>query len=202
MRNVAAPVVPIFRSQIQAELLAALYLRPQQNWTLTSLARDLEVAPSTLHSEIHRLVEARLVTVTEIGRSRVLHVNPDHPLVQPVTEILNYMYGPRMIISEEFADIPGIERLLIFGSWAARHAGNPGPPPHDIDILVVGEVDRATLYAAADRTQERIGIPVNPVLSSTHRWDADTDALIRQIKSAPMIDLTADLHTRSEQPAP
>ncbi|MFF5114649.1 winged helix-turn-helix domain-containing protein [Streptosporangium sp. NPDC000509] len=191
MRSVAAPVVPIFKSRTQAEILAAIYLRPRQNWTLASLARDLGTAPSTLHAEVHRLIDAQLITTTEIGRSHVLRPNPDHPLFRPVTEILNYMYGPRTIISEEFAGIPGTERLLIFGSWAARHAGNPGPVPHDIDILVVGEVDRAAVYAAADRAQERIGMPVNPVLASTHRWNAEADALIRQIKSAPVIDLTA-----------
>ncbi|MEU7989400.1 hypothetical protein AB0B56_31495 [Streptosporangium canum] len=199
MRSAVAPVVPIFRTQAQAEALAAIYLRPQRNWTLASLARDLHVAPSTLHPEIHRLTEAQLITVTEVGRSRVLHANPDHPLIQPLTEILSYMYGPRTIISEEFTGIPRIERLLIFGSWAARHSGNPGPVPHDIDILVVGEVDRAALYAAADRAQERIGMPVNPVLASIRRWDTTADALIRQIKSAPVIDLTADIHTRSEK---
>ncbi|WP_406311667.1 hypothetical protein OHA77_23475 [Streptosporangium sp. NBC_01639] len=195
MRSAVAPIVPIFRSKTQAEVLAAIYLRPQHHWTLASLARDLHVAPSTLHSEVHRLIEAQLITVTEVGRSRILRVNPDHPLVQPMTEILGYVYGPRAVISEEFAGIPGTDRLLIFGSWAARHAGKAGLVPHDIDILVVGDVDRTAVYAAADRAQERIGMPVNPVLVSARRWDASADALIRQIKSAPVVDLSDDIHT-------
>jgi len=48
-----------------------------------------------------------------------------------VTEILEYIYGPRAVIAEEFSSIPGVKRLLIFGSWAARHSGVPGLVPHD-----------------------------------------------------------------------
>src|SRR5487761_252928 len=56
---------------------------------------------------------------------------------------------PRVVIAEEFARIPGISRLLIFGSWAARHSGEPGPVPNDIDVLVVGDADRGAVYAAS-----------------------------------------------------
>lgn len=34
---------------------------------------------------------------------------------------------------------------------------------------------------------------VNAVLASNRRWESDADGLIRQIKSSPVIDLTADL---------
>jgi hypothetical protein len=36
-------------------------------------------------------------------------------------------------------------------------------------------------------------MPINPVLASSQRWDSDADALIRQIKSSPVIDLSAEL---------
>ena len=35
-------------------------------------------------------------------------------------------------------------------------------------------------------------MPVNPVLASPRRWDTYADALIRQIKTAPGLDLTAE----------
>jgi hypothetical protein len=69
----------------------------------------------------------------------------------------------------------------------------PGHVPNDIDVLVVGDADRATVYAAADRAQERTGMPVSAILASNRRWETDGDALIRQIKSGPTIDLTAEI---------
>lgn len=189
----APPLVPIFRTETQARVLAVLYLRAELDWTLASLARELGTVSSTLHPEIRRLEEAELITATSIGRSRVLKPNASHPIAEPLTEILRYMYGPQTIVSEEFGQIPETAVLLIFGSWAARHVGEQGPPPHDIDVLVVGNADRAEIYAAADRAQERIGLPVNPVLASPQRWQEASDALIRQIKASPVIDLTPNL---------
>ncbi|WP_203972269.1 hypothetical protein [Planotetraspora silvatica] len=118
--------------------------------------------------------------------------------MKPLTEILDYLYGPGVVIAEEFGSIPEIELLLIFGSWAARHNGEPGPPPHDIDVLVVGTAERAEIYAAADRAQVRVGLPVNPVLASRRRWQSASDALIRQIKASPTIDLTPHEAGRKE----
>jgi hypothetical protein len=190
MRSIGPRGAPIFRTETQARLLEALCLHTDQTWTLASLARSLGVSPSSLHPEIHRLEEAGLLTATAVGRSRVLSIDQTHPVVKPLTEILDYLYGPGVVIAEEFGPISEIELLLIFGSWAARHNGEPGPPPHDIDVLVVGTAERAEIYAAADRAQVRIGLPVNPVLASRRRWQAASDALIRQIKASPTIDLT------------
>jgi hypothetical protein len=193
MRSGSAPIAPIFRTEIQAQILARLFLRARQTWTLASLARELGVSASTVHAEVQRLEYAELITSSRIGRARTLHPNTGHPLARPLTEILEYVYGPRVVIVEEFGRIRGLSRLLIFGSWAARHTGVPGHMPHDIDVLVVSdETDRGAVYAAADRAQERTGIPVNAVLASSQRWETDADALIRQIKTSPMIDLTAE----------
>ncbi|MFG1961816.1 helix-turn-helix domain-containing protein [Nonomuraea sp. NPDC049028] len=198
MRSVRPPALPIFRTETQARFLAALYLRPDRSWTLADLARELGVGASTLHPEVRRLEEAGLLTATAVGRARVLSIDQSHPVTRPLTEILSYLYGPQVVIAEEFGSIPKTELLFIFGSWAARHHGQTGPPPHDIDVLVVGDADRAKVYAAADRAQGRLGMPVNPVLASNRRWEAASDALIRQIKASPTIDLTVSRADREE----
>ncbi|NAS24969.1 HTH domain-containing protein [Herbidospora sp. NEAU-GS84] len=186
---------PFFRTDTQARLLALLFLRPDETWTLANLARELGVSASTLHPEIHRLEDSGLLTASTIGRARVLAADTAHPLAAPLTEILRYLYGPRSVIEEEFGRLPGVDRLLIFGSWAARQNGVPGPPPNDVDVLIVGDTDRQAVYAAADRSQERLGMPVNPVLASPKRWDQTSDALIRQIRSGPVITLIAPEET-------
>lgn len=70
-----------------------------------------------------------------------MRANTAHPAAAALTQLLQLTFGPRVVIAEEFA-MPGAERVVIFGSWAARYAGQAGPPPHDIDVLVLDTHDR------------------------------------------------------------
>jgi DNA-binding transcriptional ArsR family regulator len=94
---------------------------------VTELARRFAVSQSTVSREADRLVEAGLVRVQRRGNPRLLQADPANPLARPLTEILALTYGP---------------------AWAARYAGEPGPPPQDVDVLVVGATDAARRRAA------------------------------------------------------
>jgi DNA-binding transcriptional ArsR family regulator len=181
MRSDAPALLPIFRSRHQADLLSWLLLHPDTEYSITELARLLDVPLTTLHREAQRLIDADLLNARHQGRNRLVRANPDHRATAPLTRLLELTFGPQTVIAEEFA-LPGADHVLIFGSWADRYQGTPGPPPHDIDVLVIGNVHRADIYDAADRAQSRLGIQVNPVLRSSDEWAADDDPLIEQIK--------------------
>jgi len=193
MRTVAPPLLPIFRSQAQAELLTWLYLHPGKEFSLTDLARRIGASLPTIHREAERLVESRLVTETILGRNRMLGVNLGHPAAEPLGRLLEVTFGPRPVVAEEFAQVPGADRVLIFGSWAARYAGETGPAPNDIDVMVIGDsVDRADIYAASDRVQHRLGIPVNPVLRTIQQWENPSDRLSAQLHTKPVVTVNID----------
>jgi DNA-binding Lrp family transcriptional regulator len=192
MRTSAPALLPIFRSQAQAELLACLYLHPGREFSLTELARRVGVSVPTVHREAERLVESRLVTETTLGRNRLLGANPNHPAAESLGRLLEVTFGPRQVVAEEFAEVPGADQVLIFGSWAARYAGETGHAPNDIDVMVIGDsIDRADLYAAGDRAQQRLDIPVNPVMRTHRQWDDPSDRLSVQVRSMPVVDVMA-----------
>lgn len=184
MRSEPPALLPIFRSQHQAELLSWLLLHPDHEYGLTELARRLGVPLTTLHREAQRLVDAGILRARTMGRSKLLRANPAHRATVPLTQLLELTFGPQTVIAEEFANLP-VERIVIFGSWAQRYHGTPGPPPHDVDVLLVGTPGRADVYDAADRAQDRLGLQVNPVLRSPLQWDEGNDALVQQIKNSP-----------------
>ncbi|MGH3383530.1 MAG: ArsR family transcriptional regulator [Nocardioidaceae bacterium] len=160
-----------------------LMLHPDQEFGVSDLATRLGVALSTLHREVVRLDEAGLITSRTLGRNRLVRANNNHPAALALTQLLEVTFGPKAVVAEEFA-IPGAQQVVIFGSWAARYAGEVGPPPHDIDVLVIGKVDRADLYEAADRARARLGIEVNPVVRTPQQWDDPADALVAQITAS------------------
>ncbi len=190
MRSQAPALMPIFRSQHQASLLAWLLLHPSQEYTLTDLAQRLNVPLTTLQREAGRLVEAGILRDRSLGRARLLQANTDNRATAPLTQLLELTFGPLAVITEEFTPLPRTERVLIFGSWAQRYNGTPGPPPNDVDVLVIGQPTRADVYDAADRAQARLGMQVNPTIRTPQQWDEDADPLIVQIKSADVVDAT------------
>ena len=121
----------------------------------------------------------------------MLGANLSHPAAESLGRLLEVTFGPRHVVGVEFAKVPGAHTVLIFGSWAARYSGEAGHSPNDIDVMVIGEsVDRADLYAAADRSQRRLGIPVNPVMRTHEQWEDPTDRLSAQVHTQPLVDVT------------
>lgn len=193
MRTKAPALLPIFRSQAQAELLTWLYLHPEEEFSLTALASRVGASVPTVHREAERLIAANLVSETSIGRNRMLRANPAHPAAAPLGRLLEVTFGPRQVISEEFATVPGADRVLIFGSWASRYSGEIGHSPNDVDVMAIGDhIDRADLYAAADRALQRLGLPVNPVMRTHQQWNEPGDRLSAQIQTQPIVDVTPD----------
>lgn len=117
----------------------------------------------------------------------MIRANADNRLIEPLAELLFLSWGPRQVIAEEFAGLDDAERVLIFGSWAARYLQRQGPPPHDLDVLVVGRPTRRDVYDAADRAQQRLGMPVNPVIRPAEVWRDAGDPLVQQIQSGPFV---------------
>jgi hypothetical protein len=188
MRSVAPALLPIFRSQLQADILAAALLNPAQEFSLSDFARRFDAPLSTVHGEVKRLATAGLLRSRHVGRSTMVRAETQNRLVKPLSELLLLSWGPLQVVAEEFSGVEGGERVLIFGSWAARYLEwEKGPPPHDLDVLVVGQPQRGDVYDAADRAQARLGMPVNPVIRTEAVWLQSADPLVQQIQAGPHV---------------
>lgn len=183
--------MPILRSRHLAEVLTLLLLHPDTEYSLSELAATLGLPLTTVQREAARLAAAGLIRERRVGRARLVSADPAGRYTRPLSELLTLAFGPHLVIGEEFGSLEAIA-VAIYGSWAARYEGIPGRPPHDIDVLVIGEVARRDLYEAAERAEQRLRLPVNPVLCSRSRWIAAADPLIQQIRSAPLVWVTGE----------
>jgi hypothetical protein len=187
MRSEAPPLLPVLRSRHQADLLTVLLLHPDQEYTLTELAHLVMTPLTTVQREMGRLVEAGVISQRRIGRTRLLQANQRSRYLRPLTELMTIAFGPHVVVGEEFADIAEADAVAIYGSWAARYRGTPGTAPNDLDVLVIGRPDRADVYAAAERAEQRLSLPVNPTVCGPQRWKDASDAFVQQVRSAPLV---------------
>jgi DNA-binding transcriptional ArsR family regulator len=187
MRSRAPDLLPLFRSRHQADLLAWLYLHPDREYTATELATRFGLALTTVLREAHRLVEAGLLRERTVGRSRLLRAAVDHRAAAALTQLLTYTFGPQTVLEEVFLGVEGVRSVHIYGSWAARYEGTPGPPPGDVDVLVVGTPARIDVYAASDTAQDKLGLPVNPTIRTVEQWVHPVDGLVKEIQASPLV---------------
>jgi DNA-binding transcriptional ArsR family regulator len=189
MRSDAPRLLPVLRSQHQADLLTMLLLHPEQEYTITELAQRLSVPQSTVSGEVRRLAEAGILAGRAVGRSRLVRANASSRLVGPLTELLTLTYGPHVVVADEFAQLEDVLLVVIFGSWAARYHGERGLPPDDVDVLVVGAPDRIAMYTAAERAESRLSRRVNPAVCPPEQWERPDEPFIREIQSRPYLTI-------------
>ncbi|WOQ17959.1 winged helix-turn-helix domain-containing protein [Raineyella sp. W15-4] len=191
MRTAPPLVAPIFRSEGQARLLAALLLT-QDEMSLTDLAERTQLAYPTAHREVGRLLDAGVLAERRIGRTRLIRANPDSPLVPPLREILLIATGPVVLLADALVAIPKIECAFLYGSFAARAQGEPGPPPHDIDVMVIGTPDPVAVDDVCEQVELRVGRPVNATILTSWEWSEDT-GFLQNVRARPRVAILGNL---------
>jgi len=190
MRDVQgrSQLLPLLRTPLLGELLAWIYLHPDDQWSATDLSLRFGVSQSTVSREADRLVASDLVIEQRRGNMRLLQANTESPLARPLTDLLLLTYGPTAVLGDVLADVQGIDEAYIYGSWAARYGGEAGPVPRDIDVLVVGSADEDDIDDAARAAERRLGREVNVRRVPAKTWrGAPTDPFLVSVRSRPLV---------------
>ena len=190
MKQAPPTLAPLLRTDLQGDLLTALFLHPDEEFSLSDLARRLEAGLTTVHTEVERLAEAGLLTERRVGRARLVRANRDHPLTPSLTELLTLTYGPSAVLPSLLAGLRGLRRAYIYGSWAARRLGEPGPFPADVDVLVVGTVSSRAAAKVQATATEALRREVNLTVVDDEEWAEPTAGFTRTVKSGALVDVT------------
>ena len=202
-------LLPIFRSQQQAELLALILGDPTAQHSMTELAARTGVPYPSVHREVERAEAAGLVTSRLVGRTRLIRADESSPYFDGLSDVLIKAFGVSWVIGQTLSGVDGIDAAYVYGSWAARFSGEEGDRPvGDIDLLVLGGPDRDEVYAAASAAERRLGRPVQVTIRSAD-WLADGSGTFhdtvagRPMVPVPLLTKTAleDLPSATARPS-
>ncbi|MDX3190854.1 ArsR family transcriptional regulator [Streptomyces sp. MN03-5084-2B] len=190
-------LLPLLRSRMQGELLALVLLHPEREYRITELAEAFGVSATAVLREVERLVGGGILADRRVGRSRLVTARTDTPLYRPLSEVMAVTFGPLPLLAETLSGLAGVREAYLYGSWAARYSGEPGPPPGDVDVLVVGDPDPDTLFDLAESVSRRLGREVNVHRVSPASWAADssTDPFLTSVRERPLVPLPLDQET-------
>jgi hypothetical protein len=123
-----------------------------------------------------------------VGRTKLLRANEDNPYFRPLAQLALMSFGP-LVVGEEFGSLEGVSEVLIYGSWAARYAGESGPAPRDVHVLLIGTPDRDAAYETARRAEQRLGREVNVTIRGVQQWHSASDGFTRQLQSSALLEI-------------
>lgn len=132
----------------------------------------------------------RIGLLAQVGQSALVSADTTHRLTKPLTELLTATYGLVPVMTDLLAGVAGVERAYIYGSWAARQAGRPGPVPVDLDVLVVGSADLDDLDDIARTARELLGFEVNIQRVGADSWSLPgDDRFLAHVRDKPLVEL-------------
>jgi DNA-binding transcriptional ArsR family regulator len=186
----APSLLPILRSQQQGEILALLLGDAELELSLTELATRTGTPHPSVHREIQRAEAAGIVTSRKVGNTRLVRANTRSPYYAGLADVLTRAFGVPDVIAKSLRGIDGVSEAAVFGSWAARQAGEPGARPvGDIDLLVLGEPDRDALYAALRDAEARLGRPIEVTIRRSEWLESGTGSFHDTVATGPLLRL-------------
>ena len=182
----------MFRSDMQVELLSLVLMQPDRTWTLDDLSDQLQAPPSSIHRELHRLLDAGLARRDARQRPHSYRAATDAPAYRPLRELLELTAGVPLRLADELADVEGILAAAIHGSWAAGTVR----PESDLDVIVVTDGDRRAAQRAARRVGRAISREVDASVLSRESFEDlrhSRNPFLGKILHGPRIDVIGDL---------
>ena len=184
------PLLPILRSQQQAELLALLLGDPEVEVSMSELAVRTGIPYASVHREVERGEAAGLLTSRKVGRTRLIRANTSSPYYVGLADVLTKAFGIPHLLANALDGVAGVERAFIFGSWAARYRGEEGPRPvGDIDVLVLGEPDRDALFDATSPLEARLGRPIQITIRNARWLETGSGSFHDTVVGRPLVDV-------------
>jgi hypothetical protein len=123
-------------------------------------------------------------------------VGVDEP-AQVLVEVSSRLDAQRVEAGEggflnELQGVDGIYAAYLFGSCAARYAGEAGRHPADLDVLVIGTPDRDEPDDATQRATSRLAREVNATIRSPAWWREGTDGFHADVTRRPLVPLFSE----------
>lgn len=187
-RQSAPSLLPILRSEQQGEILALLLGDPDLELSLTEISQRTGAPHPSVHREVQRAEQTGLLTSRKVGNTRLVRANTSSPYYSGLAEVLTRAFGVPAVLADALDNVAGIEAAYLYGSWAARHEGQPGTRPvGDIDVLILGHPDRDQLYDALGPAEGRLGRSVEATIREPGWLESGSGAFHDTVTSRPML---------------
>ena len=179
-------------SPYRRQVLAVLFLRPDEKFHVRQLERMTGVSAGSLHRELKAMAESGLLLREKLGNQVFYRVNANCTIYEELAAIFRKTIGLTSLLQEALSDLGDrIKVAFVFGSMASGHqtAGS------DLDVCVLGEVSLLEVVKALSRVQETLQREVNPVVMTPKKFSdlfGKKDRFVTRVLSEPILFVKAN----------
>ena len=179
-------------SPYRRQVLAVLFLRPDEQFHVRELARITGVSAGSLHRELKAMAESGLLLREKIGNQVFYRANTDCTIYEELAAIFRKTMGLTSLLQDALSDLDDkIEVAFVFGSMTSgrQTAGS------DLDICVLGEVSLLEVVKALSPVQETLQREVNPVVMTAKKFSdlsGRKDRFVTRVLSEPILFVKAN----------
>ncbi len=179
-------------SPYRRQVLAVLFLRPDEQFHVRQLERITGVSAGSLHRELKAMAASGLLLREKIGNQVFYRANSDCSIYEELATIFRKTMGLTSLLQDALSDLgDGIQVAFVFGSMASgrQTAGS------DLDICVLGDVSLREVVKALYPIQDTLRREVNPVVMSRKEFSdlsAKKDRFVTRALSEPILFLKAN----------
>jgi len=131
-----------------------------------------------------------------------VRANVESPYYAGLADVLTRAFGVPAVIADAIGAIDGVDEAYLYGSWAARHAGEPGSRPvGDIDLLILGNPDRDPVYGALRSVEEKLGRPIQVTFREPGWLESGEGSFHDTVTSRPLLPLHRAINRERSGPA-
>lgn len=164
----------LFTSKTRIRLLLKLFLNPQVSCYLRELASEFALSPTALKEELDSLSSAGYLARKQSGRSIYFRANTDHPFFPEIHSIVKKTLGIDKLLDDVLASLGQVATVYILDDYAL------GKDSGIIDLLVVGDVDRARLEELAGITERKINRKIRALTMSAQEFASSSDIYLKR----------------------
>jgi hypothetical protein len=140
----------LISSKTRVKLLMKFFINANTTAYLRSLHQEFGESTNAIRVELNRLEQAGMLRSSNSGNKKIFQANRQHPLFDEIHNILLKQIGLDRVIEQVIERLGQVEEVYLTGDFAR---GMDSPV---IDLLIVGNIDRAYLLQLIEKAEKAI----------------------------------------------
>lgn len=175
-KDYLSAVIP---SRTRVQILVRLLLNPGIRAHLRGLATEFDVSPNAVGTELNNLRRHKVLTSERDGRNVFYQANTKHPLFPELSSMVRKITGIDELVKSVVDRLGNLEAAYLIGDYAK------GADTGIIDVVLVGDIDRAQLEDFVAKTEAFIDRKIRSLVLSREEFER-----LRQTKAfRPILNL-------------